>query len=268
MEQYYVHNIDPIIVNLPGPLALSWYGLMYVMAFITGYFILRHLRKTGFLPLKNDEQIGDLLTYVIFGVIIGGRLGHVLFYDPGFYLSHPAEIFMIWKGGLSSHGGFIACVIGIYIFSKKYNVPILTIFDSAVMAAAPGLGFGRFGNFINGEMVGKVTDLPWAVIFSKYDMMPRHPVQLYQTLSDGVILFLILWFFPKDKFAKGSTGTVFLMVYGTLRIITEYFREVDPAHLGYYFGLFTMGQILSVLMIIIGIVMFAILNTRKLPAKT
>jgi phosphatidylglycerol:prolipoprotein diacylglycerol transferase len=261
-QKYYIHHWSPIIFDLPGPFQVSWYGLMYVLGFIAAYLILNHLRQSGFLPLKKEEEIGDLLTYGILGVLIGGRLGHVIFYDPGFYFSHPLEIFMVWKGGMASHGGIIGVVIASYLFGRKYNVPLLNIWDAVAIAAPPGLGFGRFGNFINGEMVGKVTDVPWAVIFPRHDMQPRHPVQIYQALASGVVLFIILWFFPRKRFSRGSHSAVFLFSYGILRIITEYFREIDPENLGFFFGFMTMGQLLSVLMIIAGIIMFYAVNRK------
>jgi phosphatidylglycerol:prolipoprotein diacylglycerol transferase len=262
-QDYYVHNLSPIIFDLPGPFQVSWYGLMYVLGFITGYVILNHLRKTGFLRFKSEEEIGDLLTYSIFGVLIGGRLGHVIFYDPGFYFSHPLEILQVWKGGMASHGGIIGVAVATWMFSRKSKVPILNIMDALTIAAPPGLGFGRFGNFINGEMVGKITDVPWAVIFPRYDMHPRHPVQIYQALASGLVLFLVMWFFPRDKYKTGSHVAVFLFTYGILRIVTEYFREVDPENLGFFFGFMTMGQLLSVIMILLGAGFFIWLNRDK-----
>lgn len=264
-QEFYVHNLNPIIFEIPGlGLKVAWYGLMYVLGFIVGFYLLRKLWKDGFINFAKEDDIGDLLTYLVIGVLVGGRLGHVIFYDPGFYFSHPLEILEVWKGGMASHGGIIGVIVAVYIYSKKYKLNLLRLFDVLAMIGAPGLGFGRFGNFINGEMVGKVTHVPWAVIFPKYDMLPRHPVQIYQSLTEGLAVFLILWFLvPRNKFAQGSHGAIFLISYGILRIFTEYFRELDPGHLGFYFGFLTMGQLLSIVMVISGLVMFAVLNRKK-----
>jgi phosphatidylglycerol:prolipoprotein diacylglycerol transferase len=264
---YYVHDLNPIIFELGWGLKVSWYGLMYVIGFVIGMYLLRYLRKTGFLPLKTDDDVADLVTYAMLGVIIGGRLGHVLFYTPGQYFADPLSIFKVWEGGMASHGGFIAVLLFVRYFAKKRGVELMRILDAIVIAAALGLGFGRFGNFINAEMVGKVTDVPWAVIFPMVDELPRHPVQIYQALTEGPLLFLILWFMPRNKYAAGTHGSVFLVAYGIFRSITEYYREIDVDQLGLYFGIITKGQILSFIMIAAGILLFWYLNKKKDPGE-
>jgi phosphatidylglycerol:prolipoprotein diacylglycerol transferase len=262
-SQYFIHNFDPIIFefDLFGMhLRVAWYGLMYVIGFIAGFYLVKYLWRKGFIEFPDNDSLGDLMTYMFAGVIIGGRLGHVLFYDPIAYFSDPVTILFVWEGGMASHGGMIGVVIATYLYARRYQVSLRRLWDALAMAAPIGLGLGRFGNFINGEMVGKVTDVSWAVIFQHIDNLPRHPVQVYQSLTDGPILFLILWFWPRERFAYGTHGAVFLISYGILRIITEYFRKIDPASLGYHFGLFTTGQLLSLLMVGIGALLFWYFN--------
>jgi len=259
VEQYYVHNWSPFALQFKlGPLqGISWYGLMYVLGFTAGYFLLDYLQRREFLPLKSRELTQDLLTYCIAGAVLGGRLGHVLFYNPSYYLSNPFEILAVWRGGMASHGGILGLVFGLLLFSRKHRVPFLALCDSAALAATPGLFFGRFGNFINGEMPGKVTDVAWAVIFANNPdagMAPRHPAQIYQALTEGLLLFVLLWFIvPRHRFKRGFHTAVFLMGYGVLRIVTEFFRETS-AELSSIFGdWLTQGQLLSIGMILCGI---------------
>lgn len=259
MEHYYVHNWSPFALKFQiGPLqGVSWYGLMYVLGFTVGYFLLEHLRRHQFLPLKSSAHTQDLLTYCIAGAVLGGRLGHVLFYNPAYYLSHPLEIFAVWRGGMASHGGIIGLVLGLWLFARKQRVPFLALCDSAALAATPGLFFGRFGNFINGEMPGSITHVPWAVIFAnnaEAGMEPRHPVQIYQALTEGLILFIILWFIvPRARFKRGFHTAAFLLGYAALRIFTEFFRETSE-ELASIFGAWpTQGQLLSLGMIVCAI---------------
>ncbi len=259
MEHYYVHNWSPFAVQFKlGPLqGLSWYGLMYVLGFTVGYFLLEHLRRHQFLPLKDTTLTQDLLTYCIAGAVLGGRLGHVLFYNPSYYLSNPLEIFAVWRGGMASHGGILGLVLGLLLFSRKHHAPFLALCDSAALAATPGLFFGRFGNFINGEMPGKVTDVPWAVIFAnnaEAGMAPRHPVQIYQALTEGLVLFLLLWFIvPRTRFKRGFHTAVFIIGYAVLRIATEFFRETSEELASAFGEILTQGQLLSLGMILCGI---------------
>lgn len=255
-----------------GPLqGISWYGLMYILGFVAGYFLLDRLRRHEFLPLRNSEELQELLTYCILGVLIGGRLGHVLFYSPGHYLLHPAEIFAIWRGGMASHGGVAGVLLALVLFSRKYKIPLLALCDSAALATTPGLFFGRWGNFINGEMPGKVTDVPWAVIFARNaeaGMLPRHPVQIYQALTEGLILFVILWMLlPRQRFKRGFHTAVFLCGYALLRIVTEFFRAPSAELASSFSETITQGQILSIAMFFSGLLVFWY-TQKKLPDNT
>lgn len=273
MDRYFVHDFSPYLWQFQvGPLSgISWYGLMYVFGFIAGYLLLARLRRRGFLPLPGDEYLQELLTYCILGVLIGGRLGHVLFYSPGYYLLHPAEILAVWRGGMASHGGIAGLLVALMLFSRKYKIPLLALCDSAAMAATPGLFFGRLGNFINGEMPGKVTEVPWAVIFARNadaGMLPRHPVQIYQALTEGLVLFVLLWFLlPRHRFKRGFHTAIFLLGYSVLRIGTEFFRETSPELAAAIGGGITQGQLLSAVMLICGAVVLWY-TQKKLPQNT
>lgn len=273
MDRYFVHDFSPYLWQFKvGPLSgISWYGLMYVFGFVAGYLLLARLRRRGFLPLPGDEHLQDLLTYCILGVLIGGRLGHVLFYSPGYYLLHPAEIFALWRGGMASHGGIAGLLVALVLFSRKHKIPLLALCDSAAMAATPGLFFGRLGNFINGEMPGKVTEVPWAVIFARNaeaGMLPRHPVQIYQALTEGLVLFVLLWFLlPTHRFKRGFHTAIFLIGYSVLRIGTEFFRETSPELAAAIGGGITQGQVLSTVMLICGAVVLWY-TQKKLPQNT
>lgn len=266
-----MHDWSPYLWQFQmGPLSgITWYGLMYVFGFLAGYLLLARLYHRGFLPLPDDERLQELLTYCILGVLIGGRLGHVLFYSPGYYLLHPAEIPALWRGGMASHGGIAGVLAALVLFSRKHQVPLLALCDSATMAATPGLFFGRLGNFINGEMPGKVTGVPWAVIFARNaeaGMLPRHPVQIYQALTEGLLLFLILWFLvPPGRFKRGFHTAVFLIGYSVLRIGTEFFRETSPELAAPLGGGITQGQLLSFVMLVCGAIV--LWYTQKKPAQ-
>ncbi len=273
MDRYFVHDFSPYLWQFKvGPLSgISWYGLMYVFGFVAGYLLLARLRQRGFLPLPGDEHLQELLTSCILGVLIGGRLGHVLFYSPGHYLLHPAEILALWRGGMASHGGIAGLLVALVLFSRKHKIPLLALCDSAAMAATPGLFFGRLGNFINGEMPGKVTEVPWAVIFARNaeaGMLPRHPVQIYQALTEGLVLFVLLWFLlPPHRFKRGFHTAIFLVGYSVLRIGTEFFRETSPELAAAIGGGLTQGQVLSAVMLICGAVVLWY-TQKKLPHNT
>lgn len=263
MGDYYVHNIDQYMFYFPDFIAdilpvkgVSWYGTMYLLGFICAFYLFEYLRKKEFIPLKSKDETNDLINYVFFGVIIGGRLGHVLFYQPEIYFADPISIFKVWEGGMASHGGIIGVMIGIHLFAKKHQYNTWNLLDAGSLVAIPGLGFGRFGNFINGEMPGKVTDVAWAVIFPTTDMNARHPVQIYQTLGSGVFLFIVMWFIlPRDKFKPGFHLSMFMVFYGIQRIVTEFFR-METTTLSSSFGGVTQGQVLSILMIFVGFWLF------------
>ena len=243
-------QIDPVIFRL-GPLAVRWYGLMYLLGFAAGYFIIRHLCRLRNLPLAAD-RLADLLFYAVLGVILGGRLGYVLFYNLPFYLHHPLQIFAVWEGGMSFHGGLLGVVIAVLLFCLRNHLPILLTGDILVTAATIGLGLGRIGNFINGELYGRVTDVPWAMVFPAGGPLPRHPSQLYEAFLEGPVLFLILWLLHRRRPPAGVVFFTFFLLYGLFRFSVEFFRQPD-AQLGFLWGGATMGQILSLPMIILGL---------------
>ena len=261
MTEYWIHDLSPIIFKI-GPLPIRWYGLMYIFGFIAAYFVLRWRFQRGFLKLKSKEAIQDVIFYAFLGGLIGGRLGACFFYEPLYYLTHVWEVVAVWQGGMSSHGGFAGAIIGIYIYSRKNNLPLIYLLDNFAIAVAPGLCFGRIGNFINGELWGKVTDIPWAVIFPVVDMQPRHPVQIYQAIAEGVIPFLVLIWVGRKKRSVGLLSGLFITIYSILRIATEHFRE--KADILESLGLFSMtnGQIYSIVFLLLGI-WFIIHSQRK-----
>ena len=252
MTEYWVHNCSPIIFQI-GPLPIRWYGLMYILGFIAAYFILRWRFKKGLLKLKSKEAIQDMLFYSFIGALIGGRLGACFFYEPIYYLTHFWEVIAVWQGGMSSHGGIIGAMAGLYIYSKKVKLPMLYLLDSLAIAVTPGLCFGRIGNLINGELWGKITDVSWAVIFPVVDMHPRHPVQIYQAICEGIIPFLILFYIGRRKHSIGLISGLFAIIYSILRIFTENFREKSDVLES--LGLFNMtnGQFYSVLFLVFGV---------------
>jgi phosphatidylglycerol:prolipoprotein diacylglycerol transferase len=247
-------NIDPILVEL-GPIKVGWYGLMYVFGFAASYLLVRYQMKKKDFGLSKPE-VENLYFYLILGLMIGARLGYVLFYDLKVYLAHPFEILALWHGGMSFHGGLIGVLIVGILFSWRNKKSFWKITDLIIVTAPIGLGLGRIGNFINGELYGRVTDVPWAMIFPKGGNLPRHPSQLYESALEGGILFLILWLIKDKKLPAGGLLAIFLFLYGAFRFCVEFFREPD-AHLGFILGPFTMGQVLTSFMIIGGIALFA-----------
>ena len=247
-------NINPILVEL-GPIRVSWYGLMYVFGFLASYLLVRYqMKRKDFGVSKLDVE--NLYFYLILGLIIGARLGYVLFYDLKMYLKDPFEIFAIWHGGMSFHGGLIGVLIVAILFCWKNKKPFWKIVDLFIVTAPIGLGLGRIGNFINGELYGRVTQVPWGMVFPKGGPVLRHPSQLYESGLEGGVLFLILWFLKGKKLPDGGLFALFLSIYGIFRFFVELFREPDP-QLGFILGPFTMGQTLSAFMIIAGIVLLA-----------
>jgi phosphatidylglycerol:prolipoprotein diacylglycerol transferase len=243
-------HIDPVIVRI-GPLAIRWYGMMYLIGFGTAYLLIRHLARLRNLPL-NKDGISDLLFYAVLGVVLGGRLGYVLFYNPAQYLSRPLEVFAVWQGGMSFHGGLLGVVVAAVIFCRRRKLPILLTGDILVTSATIGLGLGRLGNFINGELWGRVTDLPWGMVFPGGGLLPRHPSQLYEAALEGLLLFLLLYLLHRKKVAAGVPFFCFFIGYGLFRFLVEFVRQPD-AHLGFLWGGATMGQLLSLPMILFGL---------------
>lgn len=253
-------QIDPIALSL-GPLAVRWYGLMYLAGFVA--FLLLGRRRAATQPWHGlkPAALDDLLFYGVLGVIIGGRLGQVLFYEPAYYLAHPLDIFAVWKGGMSFHGGFLGVLAAMALFANKRGLNFWQITDFIAPLVPIGLGLGRVGNFINGELWGRVVanpsapDLPWAMVFPYVDALPRHPSQLYQALGEGLLLFMLLWWYSGKQRARGTVSALFLIGYGSARWIGEYFREPDLGVFGQSYTV-SMGQWLSLPMIIVGIVLF------------
>ncbi|WP_300450610.1 prolipoprotein diacylglyceryl transferase [Accumulibacter sp.] len=250
-------QFDPVALSL-GPLSVHWYGLMYLLAFFQFWWLGRR-RITSHPQLSlagwTLRQLDDLLFFGVLGVIIGGRLGQVLFYEPAYYLAHPLQIFAVWKGGMSFHGGFLGVLVAMALYARRNSRNWLEITDFIAPLVPLGLAAGRIGNFINGELWGRPADssLPWAMIFPHVDALPRHPSQIYQAGLEGLLLFLVLWLYSRRARPRGAVSGMFLIGYGALRWLAEYFRAPDDG----IFGLSTaisMGQWLSLPMVLCGIV--------------
>lgn len=254
-------RIDPFIFHM-GPVGLSWYATMYVIGFVIAYFVLRYRYRQGALKFQNADQVSLLLTYCFYGLILGARIFYVLFYNLKFYLEHPLEIPAVWHGGMSFHGGLIGCTVAIYLFARRYKIAFFNITDSIVLAAPFGLFFGRLGNFINGELYGRVSDVPWAMVFPGAGPLPRHPSQLYEALLEGLVLAAFLWFLAKKRVREGVVSVMLLIGYGAMRFIVEFFREPD-AQLGTVLGPFSMGQLLCFSMIFSGLVLLKFLPSSR-----
>lgn len=253
-ESMLVHpQFDPVALHL-GPLAVRWYGLMYVAAFAAFYLLARRRMaqrpETGW----TVKELDDLLFWGVLGVVIGGRLGQVLFYEPGYYLAHPAEILAVWHGGMSFHGGLLGVIAVLLWHAKRSGRRFLEVGDFVAPLVPLGLMFGRIGNFINAELWGRPAnpDLPWAMIFPNVDALPRHPSQIYQAGLEGLLLFVILWLYTRRPRPVGAASGAFLLGYGVLRSVGEFFRTPDNGIFGFTFGI-SMGQWLSLPMIAAGI---------------
>lgn len=275
----FIHpQFDPVAVAL-GPLAIRWYALSYIVGFVLFVWLGRKRIRQGVAPL-NATQLDDLLTWGVAGVILGGRLGYVLFYQRDVYLADPLSILKIWEGGMSFHGGFLGVVLAILLYARKHRIPFLKLLDFVAPLVPLGLASGRIGNFINGELWGRVTDPShfWATGFpqaayadqalaatnpqyaawyAQFGMLPRHPSQLYQFALEGLCLFVLLWWFSKKPRAAGQVSALFLAGYGVFRFIAEFARQPD-AHLGLLGAGLSMGQWLSVPMMVLGVLMFVL----------
>lgn len=243
--------IDPIIFSI-GPVALRWYGMMYLIGFLAAMFIANKAadKSSG---EWTREQVSDLLFYGFLGVIVGGRVGYVFFYQFDYFLSDPLYLLKVWTGGMSFHGGLLGVIAAVYLFARKVNKSFLQVGDFVVPLVPIGLGMGRLGNFINAELWGRESDVPWAMVFPTDPLqLPRHPSQLYEFFLEGVVLFAILYLVARKPRSLGLASGVFLIGYGVFRTIIEFFREPD-AHLGLYFSFISKGQILSVPMILGGV---------------
>jgi phosphatidylglycerol:prolipoprotein diacylglycerol transferase len=249
-------NIDPLAFSI-GPLKVHWYGLMYLFGFIGAWLYGIQRCKRADLDWTR-RQVEDVIFYGALGVILGGRLGYTLFYGWDAFIENPLSIFYIWKGGMSFHGGMLGVFLAMLIYARTHGKPFFEVTDFIAPWVPIGLGAGRIGNFINGELVGRVADpdLPWAMVFPFVDQLPRHPSQLYQALTEGLLFFLILWWYSSKPRPVMAVSGVFMICYGCFRFTTEFFRTPD-AHLGFIaFDWLTMGQLLSLPMVIVGILLY------------
>lgn len=274
-------NIDPIAFSVFG-LSIRWYGIAYILAFYTLLALGNYRARTLQIAITKDE-LDKLSLYLIIGVVVGGRLGEVFFYYPNYYLPNPLEIFKVWKGGLSFHGGMLGVILAMVFFARNQKIPPFLVLDSIAPLVPLGLFYGRIANFINAELIGRATDVPWAMIFPGSDGQPRHPSQLYQALAEGLILFIVLWFYSRPKKeininpqnnithprliigAKplGAVSGMFLVGYGVLRFVVEFTRTPDT-FMGYYPLGLSMGQFLCLLMFIYGVYLILTANKRQI----
>lgn len=247
-------NLDPVLLRL-GPLQLRWYGLMYLLGLTAAYFVIKARAAAKNLDWST-EQIYDMLVYAAVGVFVGGRLGYTLFYNLPYYLQHPTKILAVWEGGMSFHGGLLGVIVALTLFSRRKGLPALLVADLAAAGTPIGLGLGRLGNFINGELYGRPTDVDWCMVFPGAGPECRHPSQLYEAGLEGGLLFLVTWLVGRRPTPPGTVFWSFITGYGLCRMVVEFFREPD-FHLGFILGPFSMGQLLSAPMVLLGAVMLA-----------
>ena len=260
---------DPIAIHI-GPLAVHWYGLMYLLAFAQFIALGRlrikqpHIAAVGW----KKEDLDDMIFYGVLGVVLGGRLGEILFYNPAYYFAHPADMIAVWKGGMSFHGGFLGVMLAMYLWGRKRGRNLMDIMDFIAPMVPLGYAAGRLGNFINAELPGRPADpsLPWAMIWPNVDNIPRHPSPIYQMLVDGILLFIILWIFARHSRPRMAVAGMFSLLYGCARFFTEYFRVPDYE---VHFGGITIsaGQMLSVPMIVLGIILLVLAYRLRQQAQ-
>ncbi|WP_044530298.1 prolipoprotein diacylglyceryl transferase [Herbaspirillum sp. B65] len=260
---------DPVAFHI-GPLAVHWYGLMYLLAFAQFIAVGRlrikqpHIAAVGW----KKEDLDDMLFYGVLGVVLGGRLGEILFYNPAYYFAHPADMIAVWKGGMSFHGGFLGVLLAMYLWGRKRGRNLMDIMDFIAPLVPLGYAAGRLGNFINAELPGRPADpsLPWAMIWPNVDNIPRHPSPIYQMLVDGILLFIILWIYARHARPRMAVAAMFSLLYGCARFFTEYFRVPDYE---VHFGGITIsaGQMLSVPMIVLGIILLVLAYKLKQQAQ-
>ena len=249
----YIHNLNPIALEI-FQLKIYWYSLSYIFGFILSLYYSKFLIRNYYHKF-DEKNIDDFLTWAVLGVILGGRMGYIVFYNFDFYANNPIEIIKIWQGGMSFHGGLIGLVFSIFLFSSLNKISFIILSEIVASCAPIGLFLGRIANFINGELYGKPTNGEWGVIFDKTTMIPRHPSQLYEAFFEGIIIFFIIFFLYKSKKYKiFYPSSIFLILYSLFRIFIEFFREPDE-HIGFIFGYFTLGQLLSIPMIILGLIL-------------
>ncbi|RLA60576.1 MAG: prolipoprotein diacylglyceryl transferase [Epsilonproteobacteria bacterium] len=258
-------NLDPVFFSL-GPLQVRWYGLMYVIGFVWATMVGKKLVDEGFFPVKKQD-VDTLITYSMIGIFLGARIAYVFIYNWDHYINNPSEIWAIWKGGLSYHGAFAGLFFALLLFAKRVKLSVLQVWDAGVLMGALSVFFGRLGNFINGELWGRVSDVPWAFIFPTGGASPRHPSQLYEAVGEGLIVFIILWTLKNRMTISGILASWYPILYGIARFSVEFFREPD-VQMGYYLGFLTMGQILCLLMIALGIGVRFYATKRNLVIQT
>ena len=252
----FTHNLDPVLFDF-GFLVVRWYSLAYIFGILIGWWLGKKIIIKKFQNFNFEiKEFDNLITYIIISMLLGGRVGYVLFYNFGYYLSNPLEILKIWEGGMSFHGALVGIIFGTYLFSKKKNIQTFFLLDIIAFVSPIGIFFGRIANFINGELVGKTTNVFWGVIFPNIDNNIRHPSQLYEAFFEGVVLFIIMnSILFRSNYKTGTCSYIFLIFYGIFRIFSEFFREPD-LQVGYIFNQISMGMILSFLMIFAGIIIF------------
>ncbi len=257
--------IDPVLISV-GPFAIRWYALAYVGGIVGAWWLARRIAAAkqywgGVSPIRPLD-VDDVIVWAALGIVLGGRLGYVLFYNPLYFAANPSEIFVIWRGGMSFHGGFLGTILALLLFARSRGIPMLSMLDIAAIVTPIGLFLGRIANFINSELWGRTTDVPWAFVFPNGGPLPRHPSQLYEGALEGIALFAILLYACRRGALKypGTIGGLFVGGYGLARIVSEFFREPD-AHIGYLTGGLTMGMLLSLPMLVVGAV--AVYLARK-----
>ena len=257
----------PVLVSI-GPFAIRWYALAYIGGILLGWLYARALIRAeelwGGKPAMTLNDFDDFVLWVTLGIILGGRIGYVLFYNPAYFAAHPLEIFELWNGGMSFHGGFLGCVAAVMAFGWKRNVPILSLGDLTCAGAPIGLFLGRLANFINGELWGRASDVHWAMVFPGAGPQPRHPSQIYEAVLEGLVLFTVLYWLIRSGALKrpGLILGAFALVYSLARAFSEFFREPD-AHLGFLWGGLTMGMLLSIPLALTGIILIVAVTRRK-----
>jgi len=262
----YIHDLNPVLINF-GFFEIRWYSLAYILGILIGWWVAKKIinfkikNKILFFDVKLFD---DLISYIIISIILGGRIGYIIFYNLTYYINNPIDIFKIWEGGMSFHGALIGVIIGTYFFSKKIKVNTFFLLDIIASVAPLGIFFGRIANFVNGELYGKPSYFLFTVVFPKIDMVPRHPSQLYEAFLEGVVLFSILiTIIFKNNIKIGTCSGFFMILYGSFRILSEQFREPD-VQIGYLFNLFSMGSVLSFTMILSGIFIFIKIRNNEI----
>ena len=261
----FTHNLDPVLLDF-GLIVIRWYSLAYIIGILIGWWLGKKIITKRFKSVNykfDIKEFDDLITYIIISLLVGGRVGYIIFYNLGYYVTNPLEIIKIWEGGMSFHGALIGIIVGTYIFSVKRKIPTFFLLDIIACVAPIGLFFGRIANFVNSELVGKVTSVTWSVVFPAIDTMPRHPSQLYEAFLEGIFLFLLMNIIIFQKnYKTGTCAYLFLIFYGIFRIFSEFFREPD-SQLGYIINTLSMGSILSIFMVFIGLAILIFLRKKN-----